>query len=66
MQDNYTKQEVESILLALFLVSGANDNQGLKVIEGLCYGDKMETVLIAFNNSNKSAVSIVSEISKTN
>jgi len=55
--------ETKSMLVACFIFSGANNNQGLYKIKGESYGEKANTVINA-QLSNDDEQSIVSTVAK--
>jgi hypothetical protein len=63
MKEVYTRKEVEKILLTMFILSAANNNQGLGVIAGRTIGDKIETVLTSFD-FNKTGIENLTKIGK--
>ncbi len=44
----FTESRVHQLVVALLIVSNANNEQGLAVISGGTYGDKADNVLQAF------------------
>lgn len=61
----YTELDVQRLLLAAIIFSGANDNQGLKAVKGDNYGAKAERLMEAFDNNKDIDIShIVIAINK--
>jgi hypothetical protein len=60
----FTKEEVEKILVAVQVFSGANHDQGLKGIKGESYGEKASTIINAFHEAKGNENTILKMIEK--
>jgi len=67
MKTTFTRDEVEQMLVALFVYSSANHNQGLNNIEGSDFGEQATTVIEANEsiiNTNKSILAVLPLLKK--
>lgn len=62
-KQTFTREEVKQMLVSLFVFAGANNNQGVKEIKGINYGEMAETVIKAneaIEGTSKSILSVIS------
>ena len=62
-KEAYSRKEVYDILTSLCLFSGANNEQGLKEVKGITYGEKADTILNVWDSLNEKQ-SMVTAVSK--
>jgi hypothetical protein len=63
-QQTFTREQVESILVSVFVFASANNNQGVKDIKGQNYGEMAQTVIKAnesIYNTDRSILSVVQQ-----
>jgi len=67
MKTTYTREEVEQILVSMFVYSSANFNQGLLSVDGRNFGEQATTVIEAYESiidTNKSILAMLSLLKK--
>jgi len=63
-KEDFTREEVVTMLVSVFVFASANNNQGVSSIKGRNYGEMAETVITAnesIKDTDKSILSVVAQ-----